>query len=104
MKAVVLDRYGKIDGVRAGEVPDPELRDDDVLVQIHAASVNPLDLKILEGSSKLFCRTAYRSSWVTTWPVSSFESAPRCADSSPATRYTRDPGKIGSACSRNLFP
>lgn len=52
MKAVVLDRYGNIDGVRAGEVPDPELRDDDVLVQIHAASVNPLDLKILEGKLK----------------------------------------------------
>ena len=32
---------------------DPELRDDDVLVQIHAASVNPLDLKIRDGKLKL---------------------------------------------------
>ena len=53
MKAVVIDRYGGNEVVRAGEMPDPELRDEDVLVQIHAASVNPLDLKIREGKLKL---------------------------------------------------
>jgi alcohol dehydrogenase len=53
MKAFILDRYGSNDGVRAGEMPDPELRDDDVLVQIHAASVNPVDLKIRDGKLKL---------------------------------------------------
>jgi NADPH:quinone reductase-like Zn-dependent oxidoreductase len=53
MKAFIVDRYGNNDGVRAGEMPDPEVRGDDVLVQIHAASVNPLDLKIRGGSLKL---------------------------------------------------
>jgi len=53
MKAFIIDRYGSNDVVRAGEMPDPELRDDDVLVQIHAASVNPLDLKIRDGKMKL---------------------------------------------------
>ena len=53
MKAFILDRYGSNDGVRAGEMPDPELRDDDVLVQIHAASVNPVDFKIRDGKFKL---------------------------------------------------
>jgi alcohol dehydrogenase len=53
MKAFILDRYGSNDGVRAGEMPDPEMRDDDVLVQIHAASVNPVDLKIRDGKLKL---------------------------------------------------
>src|SRR5256714_10114752 len=53
MKAFIVDRYGSNDGVRAGEIPDPELRDDDVLVQIHAASVNPLDFKIRDGKLKL---------------------------------------------------
>ena len=53
MKAFILDRYGNNDGVRAGEMPDPELRDDDVLVQIHAASVNPVDFKIRDGELKL---------------------------------------------------
>jgi alcohol dehydrogenase len=53
MKAFVVDRYGSNDFVRAAEMPDPELREDDVLVQIHAASVNPLDLKIRAGRLKL---------------------------------------------------
>jgi len=53
MKAFIVDRYGSNDGVRFGEMPDPELRDDDVLVQIHTASVNPLDLKIRDGKLKL---------------------------------------------------
>ena len=53
MKAFIVDHYGSNDGVRAGEMPDPELRDDDVLVEIHAASVNPLDFKIRDGKLKL---------------------------------------------------
>jgi NADPH:quinone reductase-like Zn-dependent oxidoreductase len=53
MKALIVDRYGKNDGVRFGEMPEPELQDDDVLVQIHAAGVNPLDSKIRDGEFKL---------------------------------------------------
>lgn len=52
MKALILYHYGNMDGVRAGEMPDPELQENDVLVQIHAASVNPVDLKIREGKLK----------------------------------------------------
>ncbi|MEU2006663.1 NADP-dependent oxidoreductase [Rhodococcus sp. NPDC019627] len=52
MKAFVLDRYGRNDGVRFGDTPDPEVAPGDVLVQIHAASVNPLDLKIRGGKLK----------------------------------------------------
>jgi len=52
MKAVILDRYGSADRVRAGDMPDPELREDDVLVQVHAAGVNLLDSKIRDGEFK----------------------------------------------------
>src|SRR5438067_13805977 len=52
MKAFILDRYGSADRVRAGEMPDPELREDDVLVQIHAAGVNLLDSKVRNGEFK----------------------------------------------------
>jgi NADPH:quinone reductase-like Zn-dependent oxidoreductase len=52
MKAFALTRYGKQNSVAAVELRKPELRDDDVLVQIHAASVNPLDLKIRNGELK----------------------------------------------------
>jgi NADPH:quinone reductase-like Zn-dependent oxidoreductase len=52
MKAFILDRYGSADAVRADDVPDPELREDDVLVQIHAAGVNLLDSKLRNGEFK----------------------------------------------------
>ena len=53
MKAFLVDRYGKKDGVRLGEMPQPELRADDILVQVHAAGVNVLDCKIRDGEFKL---------------------------------------------------
>jgi alcohol dehydrogenase len=53
MKAFVIDRYGSSNVVRAAEMPEPAMRDDDVLIQIHAASINPLDLKIRSGALKL---------------------------------------------------
>src|SRR5215218_1537015 len=53
MKAFIVDRYGSTDGLRAGEMPDPQLREDDVLVQIHAAGLNLLDSKIRDGEFKL---------------------------------------------------
>ena len=56
MKAFILDRYGSADRVRAGEMPDPQLRADDVLVQIDAAGVNLLDSKIRNGEFKSFLR------------------------------------------------
>ena len=34
-------------------MPEPELRDDEVLVQVHAAGVNLLDAKIRDGEFKL---------------------------------------------------
>ena len=52
LKAFIVDRYGSADRLRAGEMPDPELGKDDVLVQIHAAGVNPLDCKIRNGEFK----------------------------------------------------
>ena len=53
MKAFILDRYGKKSRLRLGEMPEPELRDNEVLVQVHAAGVNVLDAKIKSGEFKL---------------------------------------------------
>jgi NADPH:quinone reductase-like Zn-dependent oxidoreductase len=53
MKAFFINRYGKSDVLTSGELPEPTLRDDDVLVQIHAAGVNPADHKIRDGEFKL---------------------------------------------------
>ncbi|MFH9590723.1 NADP-dependent oxidoreductase [Streptomyces luteogriseus] len=52
MRAFTVERYGTEDGLRAGEVPEPEVGADDVLVRVHAASVNPLDYRIRDGKFK----------------------------------------------------
>ena len=53
MKAFVLERYGKKRALRSAEMPTPELRDDEVLVEVHAAGVNQLDTKLRDGEFKL---------------------------------------------------
>ena len=40
MKAFILDRYGSKVAPRPGEIADPDVREDDVLVQVHAAALN----------------------------------------------------------------
>jgi NADPH:quinone reductase-like Zn-dependent oxidoreductase len=54
MKAFVLERYGKERALTMQDMPTPELRDDEVLVKVHAAGVNLLDSKIRNGEFKLF--------------------------------------------------
>ncbi|OYT91034.1 MAG: NADPH:quinone oxidoreductase [Burkholderiales bacterium PBB3] len=53
MKAFIVDRYGKNETLRAADVPEPVLREDEVLVQVHAAGVNLLDVKVRNGEFKL---------------------------------------------------
>lgn len=53
MQAFVLERYGKKRTLRLADMPIPELLDDEVLVQVHAAGVNQLDSKIRDGEFKL---------------------------------------------------
>jgi NADPH:quinone reductase-like Zn-dependent oxidoreductase len=53
MKAFIVDHYKRNSALRLGEMPEPEVRDHDVLVAIHAASLNQLDAKIRDGELKL---------------------------------------------------
>ncbi len=53
MKAFILESYGANRALQLAEVPEPQLRDDEVLVQVHAAGVNQLDSKIRDGQFKL---------------------------------------------------
>ena len=53
MKAFILERYKKKGRLRLGETPEPKLRDDEVLVLVHAAGVNQLDSKVRDGEFKL---------------------------------------------------
>src|SRR6478609_5592109 len=53
MRAFVLDGYGAIaDHVRLVEIADPIPGPDEILIDIHAASLNPIDFKIAHGDLK----------------------------------------------------
>ncbi|WP_319446723.1 MULTISPECIES: NADP-dependent oxidoreductase [unclassified Mycobacterium] len=51
MKAFVVARYGK-DQLRAADVPMPRAGNNDVLVRVSAASINPLDSMVRNGEFK----------------------------------------------------
>jgi NADPH:quinone reductase-like Zn-dependent oxidoreductase len=49
MKAIVYDKYGPPDVLKLQVVDRPTVSDDDVLVQVRAASVNPYDWHFMRG-------------------------------------------------------
>jgi alcohol dehydrogenase len=49
MKAFAMDRYGGPDVLSLREMPEPEPGRNDLLVEVRAASVNPIDFKIRQG-------------------------------------------------------
>ncbi|PFB25683.1 NADPH:quinone reductase [Bacillus cereus] len=55
MKAMIIDRYGKVP-MRMAEVPTPEINGYEVLAEIHAASINPIDFKIRDGKVKMLLK------------------------------------------------
>ena len=61
MQAVTINGYGGLDMLNCVEAPQPQLNHDDVLIRIHAAAVNPVDVALREG---------YMAEWVSaTFPL-----------------------------------
>lgn len=53
MKAVQIKKYSKEINTVLSDIPVPEISDSEVLIQVKASAVNPLELLILTGSVKL---------------------------------------------------
>ncbi|MBD3903285.1 NADP-dependent oxidoreductase [Chryseobacterium sp. Ch-15] len=53
MKAYTINKYSKADKLQLIDAPEPIVNENEVLVEIHAASVNQLDAKIKSGEFKL---------------------------------------------------
>jgi NADPH:quinone reductase-like Zn-dependent oxidoreductase len=49
MKAIVCHSYGPLESLRAEEVDTPIPGDEEVLIRVRAASVNPMDVHLLRG-------------------------------------------------------
>jgi NADPH:quinone reductase-like Zn-dependent oxidoreductase len=53
MKAIVYHEYGSADVLKCEDVEKPTPRDDEVLIKVRAASVNPLDWRLMKGKPAL---------------------------------------------------
>ncbi len=53
MKTAFIRRYGGNQVVELGELPAPQAGPGELLVEVHAASVNPVDFKIRDGMLKM---------------------------------------------------
>lgn len=56
MKALVFNRYGKTDQIAFAEIPRPTPKPDEILVQVHAVGLNPIDYMIPKGAFKPILR------------------------------------------------
>lgn len=56
MKALVFKRYGKADSTAFADLPRPVPGPDEILVEVHAAGLNPIDTMIPKGTFKPFLK------------------------------------------------
>ena len=52
MKALVFKRYGRADQIAFADIPRPTIKPEEMLVQVHAAGLNPIDNMIPKGTFK----------------------------------------------------
>ena len=69
MKAVLLMNHGGSEMLRYGEAPDPTAGPGEILVDIHAASLNAADYKVRLGGSGYGVKFASRipGPWLRAW-------------------------------------
>jgi NADPH:quinone reductase-like Zn-dependent oxidoreductase len=53
MKAIVTSKYGDSGVLKLQEVDRPVINEDEILVRVHACSVNPVDWKVRRGDFKI---------------------------------------------------
>lgn len=56
MKALILKKYGKSNGIQFADVPPPSPKPDEILVRVHAVGLNPIDTMIPKGTFKPILR------------------------------------------------
>ena len=69
MKAILLNNFGAAGNLFVSEIPVPEIGDDEVLVQVKAISINPIDVKTRSGKG-LAARLKDERPLVLGWDIS----------------------------------
>jgi NADPH:quinone reductase-like Zn-dependent oxidoreductase len=54
MKAIVQDRYGSPDVLKLKDIDGPEVKDNEVLVRVHAAALHAGDTLLMKGQPYVF--------------------------------------------------
>ncbi|MEA9566526.1 NADP-dependent oxidoreductase [Xanthomonas sp. WHRI 8932A] len=98
MKAVIVDQYKKHGLVRIGEMPMPQLRPNDVLIKVSAASLNPLDAKVRDGEFKMLLpfKTPFVLGNDVAGVVTQVGTAVRDFAAGDAVFAKIEPGRIGT--------
>lgn len=52
MKTVQINAYGGVEVLEIKDIPEPIPKQDQLLIDVHAAGLNPFDLKVLSGAYK----------------------------------------------------
>jgi len=53
MRAAVYEKYGPPEVLRIKDIDIPSIKEDEVLVKVHASTVTPLDYRFRNGKTKL---------------------------------------------------
>ena len=86
MKAALLAKHGRPEVLRLGEAPDPTAGSGEVVVDVHAASINAADYKVRLGGPSHHLKFPYILGRDFSGVVSA--SAPELAIWPSATRFS----------------
>jgi NADPH:quinone reductase-like Zn-dependent oxidoreductase len=56
MKAIVYSRFGGPEALELRDMPEPQPRENELLIRVHAAGLNPVDWKLLRGEFRFMAR------------------------------------------------
>lgn len=60
MRALAIQKYTKPSGYEILELPVPEIKNPkDIVVKVHAASINPIDVKLANGIAKMLRKETF---------------------------------------------